>query len=42
MPCLLAITSRGDPRAPLADTLTVLREAAREAGVALTIVADGS
>ncbi|MGY4905875.1 hypothetical protein [Streptomyces sp. 900116325] len=42
MPCLLAITSRGGPRAPLADTLTVLREAAREAGIALTLVADGS
>ncbi|MFF0400213.1 hypothetical protein ACFYSJ_31415 [Streptomyces sp. NPDC005248] len=42
MPCLLAITSRGGPCAPLADTLTVLREAAREAGIALTLVADGS
>ncbi|WP_406338297.1 hypothetical protein OG987_13435 [Streptomyces sp. NBC_01620] len=39
MPCLIATTPRGDgPRAPLADTLTVLREAAREAGVDLTIV----
>ncbi|MEV8206152.1 hypothetical protein AB0P40_12465 [Streptomyces sp. NPDC079189] len=33
---------RGGRRAPLADTLAVLREAAREAGVALTIVADES
>ncbi|MFF1843033.1 hypothetical protein ACFVW9_14970 [Streptomyces sp. NPDC058217] len=39
MPCLIATTPRSDgPRAPLADTLAVLREAAREAGVALTIV----
>ncbi|MGW3736630.1 hypothetical protein [Streptomyces sp. NPDC005148] len=42
MPCLLATTPRGRSRAPLADTLAVLREAAREAGVALTIVTDGS
>ncbi|MFF1962936.1 hypothetical protein ACFVW5_04810 [Streptomyces sp. NPDC058232] len=42
LPCLLATTPRGGPRAPLADTLAVLREAAREAGVALTIVTDGS
>ncbi|MET8130026.1 hypothetical protein [Streptomyces sp. NPDC005231] len=42
MPCLFATTPRSGPRRPLADTLTVLREAAREAGVALTIVADGS
>lgn len=41
MPCLLATTPRGGPRAPLADTLGVLREAAREAGVGLTIVTDG-
>ena len=41
MPCLIATTPRGDsPRAPLADTLAVLREAAREAGVALTIATD--
>ncbi|MFF1901526.1 hypothetical protein [Streptomyces sp. NPDC058206] len=39
MPCLIATTPRGDgPRAPLADTLAVLRETAREAGVDLTIV----
>ncbi|WP_030917219.1 hypothetical protein [Streptomyces sp. NRRL B-24720] len=42
MPCLLATTPRGKPQAPLADTLAVLREAAREAGVELTIVADES
>ncbi|MFE4800135.1 hypothetical protein ACFRFL_35195 [Streptomyces sp. NPDC056708] len=42
MPCLLATTPRGGPRRPRADTLAVLREAAREAGIALTIVADGS
>ncbi|WP_406434348.1 hypothetical protein [Streptomyces sp. NBC_01589] len=40
MPCLLAITPRGGPRRPRADTLAVLREAACEAGVDLTIVAD--
>ncbi|WP_433916940.1 hypothetical protein [Streptomyces sp. NBC_01744] len=39
MPCLLATTPRGGPRAPLADTLAVLRQAAHEAGVDLTIVA---
>jgi hypothetical protein len=38
MPCLIATTPRGGPRAPLAETVNVLREAAREAGVALTIV----
>lgn len=38
MPCLLATTPRGGPRGPLADTVAVLREA----GVALTIVADES
>lgn len=41
MPCLVATTPRGDgPRAPLTETLTVLREAAAEAGVALTIRTD--
>ncbi|WP_406505377.1 hypothetical protein [Streptomyces sp. NBC_01602] len=40
MPCLLATTPRGGPHAPLAETLAVLREAAREAGVALTIATD--
>jgi hypothetical protein len=40
MPCLIATTPRGCPRAPLADTVAVLREAAREAGVAVTIVTD--
>ncbi|WP_406325769.1 hypothetical protein OG784_12680 [Streptomyces sp. NBC_01617] len=41
MPCLVATTPRGDgPRAPLAETLTVLREAAAEAGVTLTIRTD--
>ncbi|MDX3766399.1 MULTISPECIES: hypothetical protein [unclassified Streptomyces] len=42
MPCLIATTPRGGPRAPLADTLAVLREAADEAGVDLTVVADES
>jgi hypothetical protein len=42
MPCLIATAPRGGPRAPLADTLAVLREAAREAEVALTIVTDES
>ncbi|MFD5064583.1 hypothetical protein [Streptomyces sp. NPDC058394] len=40
MPCLIATTPRGGLRAP--DTLAVLREAAREAGVDMTIVADES
>ncbi|MFF3359533.1 hypothetical protein ACFYWN_44830 [Streptomyces sp. NPDC002917] len=42
MLCLIATTPRGGPRAPLADTVAVLREAAREAGAALSIVADES
>nr|WTB35097.1 hypothetical protein OG781_41640 [Streptomyces sp. NBC_00830] len=42
MPCLIATTTSGGPRAPLVDTLAVLREVAREAGVDLTIVADQS
>ncbi|MER7806184.1 hypothetical protein [Streptomyces sp900116325] len=42
MPCLLATTPRGKPREPLADTVAVLREAAQEVGVDLTIVADES
>ncbi|MGW3829152.1 hypothetical protein ACWEAF_45020 [Streptomyces sp. NPDC005071] len=42
MPCLIATTPRGGPRAPLADTLAVLREAAQEAGATLTIRTDGS
>ncbi|SFT31796.1 hypothetical protein [Streptomyces sp. ok210] len=42
MPCLIATTPRGGPRAPLVETVNVLREAAREAGVALTIVTDES
>ncbi|WP_326624656.1 MULTISPECIES: hypothetical protein [unclassified Streptomyces] len=42
MPCLIATTPRGGLRAPIADTLAVLREAAREAGVDMTIVADES
>ncbi|WP_392750277.1 hypothetical protein [Streptomyces sp. LN590] len=41
MSCLIA-TPRGGSRAPLADTLAVLRQAAHEAGVDLTIVADES
>ncbi|MDP5315302.1 hypothetical protein [Streptomyces poriferorum] len=41
MACLLATTPRGGPTAPLADTLAVLREAARVVGVDLTIVTDG-
>ncbi|MET8404510.1 hypothetical protein [Streptomyces sp900116325] len=42
MPCLLATTPRGGPRAPLADTVAVLQEAAREVGVDLTIRTDES
>ncbi|MFE7793560.1 hypothetical protein [Streptomyces sp. NPDC057460] len=42
MPCLIATTPRGGFRAPIADSLAVLREATREAGVDLTIVADES
>ncbi|MEU8833493.1 hypothetical protein [Streptomyces sp900116325] len=42
MPCLIATTPRGGPRTPLADTLAVLREAAREAGAAVTIKTDES
>jgi hypothetical protein len=42
MPCLVATTSRGGPRAPLVETVNVLREAGREAGVLLTIVTDES
>jgi hypothetical protein len=37
-----ALPPRSGPRAPLADTLAVLQEAARVARVALTIVADRS
>jgi hypothetical protein len=40
MPCLIATTPRGGPRGPLEGTVAVLREAAREAGVALTIATD--
>ncbi|WP_406309808.1 hypothetical protein [Streptomyces sp. NBC_00623] len=42
MPCLIATTPRGGPRAPLADTLAVLREAARGAGATVTIRTDES
>ncbi|MGW6098890.1 hypothetical protein ACWFRK_32120 [Streptomyces sp. NPDC055157] len=42
MPCLIAATPRGGPRAPLADTLAVLWEAAREAGATVTIRTDES
>lgn len=42
MPCLIATIPRGGARAPLVETVNVLREAAREAGVALTIVTDES
>ncbi|MET8420546.1 hypothetical protein ACWD7C_01035 [Streptomyces sp. NPDC005134] len=42
MPCLIATTPRGGPRAPLADTLAVLRETAREAGATVTIRTDES
>ncbi|WP_406359956.1 hypothetical protein OH782_22305 [Streptomyces sp. NBC_01544] len=42
LPCLIATTPRGGPRAPLADTLAVLREAAREAGATVTIRTDES
>lgn len=41
MPCLVATTPRGGLTGPLADTLDVLRDAAREAGVTLTIITDG-
>lgn len=41
MPCLVATTPRGGPTGPLADTLDVVRDAAREAGATLTIVTDG-
>ncbi|MGW6902309.1 hypothetical protein ACWGF2_37860 [Streptomyces sp. NPDC054919] len=42
MSCLIVTTPRGGSRAPLADTLAVLRQAGHEAGVDLTIVADES
>jgi hypothetical protein len=42
MPCLIATTPRGGPRAPLVETVNVVREAAREAGAAVTIVTDES
>lgn len=42
MPYLIATTPRGGFRAPIAEGLAVLREATREAGVNLTIVADES
>ncbi|MFF3057021.1 hypothetical protein [Streptomyces sp. NPDC057909] len=42
VPCLIATTPCGGPRAPLTNTLAVLREAAREARVTLTVVADES
>lgn len=38
MPCLIATTPRGGRTGPLEDTLSVLRDAAREAGVNLTVV----
>ncbi|MCX5441167.1 hypothetical protein OHO83_09575 [Streptomyces sp. NBC_00569] len=37
---MLATVDRSRPTVPLADTLTVLRDAAREAGVALTVLVD--
>ncbi|MFE9855632.1 hypothetical protein [Streptomyces sp. NPDC005780] len=42
MPCLIAATPRSGAQAPLEDTLGVLRDAAREVGVALTVVTDGA
>ncbi|WP_329162750.1 hypothetical protein OHB49_23565 [Streptomyces sp. NBC_01717] len=42
MPCLIATTPRGGPRARLTDTLAVLRETAREAGATVTIRTDES
>nr|WP_276323066.1 hypothetical protein [Streptomyces sp. S501] len=42
MPCLIATIPGAGPGGPLADTLAVLREAAREAGATVNIVADGS
>ena len=38
--CMLAAADRSQPTVPLTDTLAVLRDAAREAGVALTILVD--
>ncbi|MFE7398870.1 hypothetical protein [Streptomyces sp. NPDC057557] len=40
MPCLIVTTPRGGPRAPLTAMLAMLREAAQEAGVDLSIVTD--
>lgn len=40
-PCLIATTPRGDPPAALTGILAVLRNAALEVGVSLTIVTDG-
>ncbi|MFJ6438263.1 hypothetical protein [Streptomyces sp. NPDC091416] len=40
MPCLIATAPRSGPSVALADILTVLREAAAEAGVTLRIVLD--
>jgi hypothetical protein len=38
--CMLATADRGQPTVPLTETLAVLRDAAREAGVALTVLVD--
>lgn len=38
--CMLAAANRGRPTGPLAGALAVLRDAACEAGVALTILVD--
>ncbi|TXS44940.1 hypothetical protein [Streptomyces sp. OR43] len=41
MPCMVATTPRGGPRGSLEDVLSVLRDAAHEAGVtAIRIVTD--
>ncbi|MFE2990629.1 hypothetical protein [Streptomyces sp. NPDC059262] len=37
---MLATVDRSRPTVPLADTLAVLRDAAREAGVALAVLVD--
>ncbi|MFF1258707.1 MULTISPECIES: hypothetical protein [unclassified Streptomyces] len=37
---MLATVDRSRPTVPLADTVAVLRDAVREAGVALTLLVD--
>lgn len=40
--CLVATVDRGGPPVPLTETLAVLRDASREAGVRLTVVVGDS